>query len=51
MDKIAEAKEKFGKISFLGPEINIIHPVNQSFDFSFNPTTVSSDGVFSGYSG
>ena len=40
-------KEKFGKISFLGPEINIIHPVNQSFDFSFNPTTVSSDGVFS----
>lgn len=40
-------KEKFGKISFLGPEINIIHPVNQSFDFSFNPSTVSSDGVFS----
>ena len=39
--------EKFGKISFLGPEINIIHPVNQSFDFSFNPSTVSSDGVFS----
>ena len=40
-------KEKFGKISFLGPEINIIHPVNQSFDFSFNPSTVSRDGVFS----
>lgn len=40
-------KEKFEKISFLGPEINIIHPVNQSFDFSFNPSTVSSDGVFS----
>ena len=40
-------KEKFGRISFLGPEINIIHPVNQSFDFSFNPSTVSNDGVFS----
>lgn len=40
-------KEKFGRISFQGPEINIIHPVNQSFDFSFNPSTVSSDGVFS----
>lgn len=40
-------KEKFGRISFSGPEINIIHPVNQSFDFSFNPSTVSSDGVFS----
>ena len=39
-------KEKFGRISFLGPEINIIHPVNQSFDFSFNPSTVSNDGVF-----
>ena len=40
-------KEQFGRISFLGPEINIIHPVNQSFDFSFNPSTVSNDGVFS----
>lgn len=40
-------KEKFGRISFLGPEINIIHPVNQSFDFSFNPSALSNDGVFS----
>ena len=41
------SKERFGRISFLGPEINIIHPVNQSFDFSFNPSTVGIDGVFS----
>lgn len=39
--------EKFCRISFAGPEIDIIHPVNQSFDFSINPSTVSNDGVFS----
>ncbi len=38
---------KFGRISFSGPEINNIHPVNHTFDFSFDPSTVNSDGIFS----
>lgn len=40
-------RKKFGRVSFLGPEINIVHPVNQSICFSYDPAIVSSEGIFS----